>query len=442
MDYKSLPSNIEAERLILGNCIYKSDNIDFVLEKIKVNDFFDVKHQRIFSAIYELHSESQKVDTITLNDRLSRKGELVTVGGSVFIEDLANEALTAINISSYVDIVKSKSVLRKLITTASEITEKASGNVDAMDAVEFAERLVYSISDNSDRSEVERISEVIDKGLKYVKENPIPKNGISGLDTGLVALNRKISGFQRSDLVLLAARPSMGKTALGLNFAMNAATFGKAKVCLFSLEMSKWQLASRMLAAKSLVELNRIKTADFDEDDWGAIKEAIKVYKNSNIFIDDTPAISVMEIRSKCRRLKSSEGLDIIVIDYLQLMSGHGENRQQEVSNISRDLKALARELDCTVIALSQLSREPDKRTNHKPLMSDLRESGAIEQDADIVMLIYREYYYDKSKPENEATVIVAKHRNGEVGDVNLFWKPEVQLFTDVAGIDDMVIQY
>ncbi len=438
MSENRLPSNLNAEKTLLGACLERFEATDYAVQKLKPEDFYEVRNSKIFAVISELHKSGKKVDVLTVLDLLDRRKETVMVGGQAYLNDLSNLALTLTNFESYVEIIEAKSMMRSLIISSNEIKEKAESDLEAEEVVEFAEKTIYEISEKRDRGEFESIGSVLEKGMKELKNKPVIKDGLTGITTGLQDVNAILSGFQRSDFVLIAARPSMGKTALGLNFAMNSAVEGDATVGIFSLEMSKWQLAMRMLSAKSLVDLSTIKMGDFTDDEFLAIKEAVSDYTKAKIFIDDTPAISVMEVRSKCRRLKSNQGLDVIIIDYLQLMTGHGENRQQEVSNISRELKALARELDCTVISLSQLSREPDKRTNHRPMMSDLRESGAIEQDADIVLLLYREYYYDDTKPENDAELIIAKHRNGEVGAVDLFWKPEVQLFADTISSNSL----
>ncbi len=427
----NLPSNIDVEKTVLGACIVNAYSLDYVVQKLKPDDFYDIRNVKIFNAIYELHRKGKHVDELTVMDFLTKTGESVLVGGLSYINEVSTSALTLTNVEDYVEIIESKSILRQLILSSDAIKEKAQKFSEASDVIEYAEKTIFNISERRDRGELERIDDVLNVGLKNLRDNPPPKHGISGFDTGLLDVNSILSGFQRSDFVLIAARPSMGKTALGLNFAMNSAVKSGATVAMFSLEMSKWQVGMRMLSAKSLVELSNIKKGDFLDEDFEAIKEAVKIYADTNIYIDDTPGVTVMEVRSKCRRLKAMKGLDIVVIDYLQLMTGKGENRQQEVSNISRELKGLARELDCTVIALSQLSRAPEARSNHRPMMSDLRESGSIEQDADIVMLLYREAYYDREKDDSDAELIIAKHRNGEVGTVMMYWRPEVQLFLD-----------
>ncbi len=433
---KTLPSNIDAEKTVLGACFSRPYDLDYAVQKLKPDDFYDIRNLKIFGAIYELHRKGKSVDELTVMDYLSESGDGVIVGGLSYINELSTAALTLTNIEAYVEIVESKSVLRQLIISSDSIKEKAENFAEASEVIEYAEKTIFNISEKRDRGELERIEDVLNQGLKHLIDNPPPKDGISGFDTGLLDVNNILSGFQRSDFVLIAARPSMGKTALGLNICKNAALKADASVAMFSLEMAKEQYVQRMLAAESSISLSAIKTGQLQEDEWSLLLAAVGKLSKSKIYVDDTAAITVSEIRAKCRRLKMEHGLDLIMIDYLQLMTGSkAENRQQEISNISRNLKALARELDCPVLALSQLSRAPEQRADHRPLLSDLRESGAIEQDADVVMFLYRDEYYfeDKEDNKNLAELIIGKQRNGETGTINLHWMGQYQVFRDLS---------
>ncbi|MGL4796776.1 MAG: replicative DNA helicase, partial [Paraclostridium sp.] len=337
----------------------------------------------------------------------------------------------------YADIVKEKSVLRKLIKVSNDILNLGyDKSVKVEDILEQAEKKIFDISQEKSSEDFKSINSVLMDAYDMIEKLYTNKEDITGITTGFEDLNKKINGLQRTDLILVAARPAMGKTAFSLNLVQNAALKGNASVAVFSLEMSKEQLVQRMLSAQSNVELKKIKTGNLDENDWPRIIDAMSVLSNANIFIDDTPGIKMSELRSKCRKLKIEKGLDFILIDYLQLMEGEGNNesRQQEISKISRSLKIIAKELNCPVVALSQLSRAPEQRSDHRPMLSDLRESGAIEQDADIVMFLYRdEYYHPDSERKNIGEVLIAKNRHGETGSVELVWLGEIQKFANKA---------
>ncbi len=440
MQVRELPSNIEAEKKVLGVMLIDEDKMYYALEKLDDTDFFDKANAIIFAAIKELAEKNVTPDSLTVCDLLESKGKAAIVGGAPYLDSLEKLVIMGVKFDDYVDIISQKSQLRKLIKAAKNIEEEAYNSSDASQVLQNAEKAIFDIAVNKKQTDLISIDEVLRKVLEDIRERPVNTSGITGVPTGFPDLNYKLSGFQKTDLIILAARPSMGKTALALNLAMNAATDSSTPVTVgvFSLEMSNTQLAQRMLAAKSTVELNRIKTGDLDDRDFEDINLAMRVYKKSKIFISECSGASILEIRSQCRKLKAKHGLGLVVIDYLQLMSGPGESQQIMVSNISRGLKALAMEMDCPIIALSQLSRKSQERKDHRPILSDLRDSGAIEQDADIVMFLHREEYYERDNEEVKslAEVIIAKHRNGETGTVHLNWIPEWQLFEKAANDD------
>ena len=383
-----------------------------------------------------LSNKNEPIDLITLTEELRKQGHLDDVGGISYITSLSTIVPTTSNVKYYADIVKEKSVLRKLIKASNDIINLGyDGSTKIEDVLENAEKKIFDISqEKSSSDDFKPINVVLMDAYDTIEKLYNSKAEITGITTGFRDLNRKINGMQRTDLLLLAARPAMGKTAFSLNLVQNAALKDNASVAVFSLEMSKEQLVQRMLSAQSNVELKKIKTGKLNENDWPRIIDAMAVLSNAKIHIDDTPGIKISELRSKCRKLKIEQGLDLILIDYLQLMEGEGNNesRQQEIAKISRSLKIIAKELDCPVVALSQLSRAPEQRADHRPMLSDLRESGSIEQDADIVMFLYRdEYYHPDSEKKNIGEVLIAKNRHGETGSVELVWLGEVQKFAD-----------
>ena len=367
---------------------------------------------------------------ITLIEELRKEGHLDNVGGISYLTSLSTIVPTTSNVKYYANIVKEKSVMRQLIKASNEIINLGyDASTDVQEILDKAEKNIFDISQEKSGDDIQPINVVLQDTFDMIEKLCTEKSDVTGITTGFADLNKKINGLQRTDLI-----PAMGKTAFSLNLVQNAALKGDASVAVFSLEMSKEQLVQRMLSAQSNVELSKIKTGNLGESDWPRIIDGMAVLSEANIFIDDTPGIKISEIRSKCRRLKIEKGLDLILIDYLQLMEGEGknENRQQEIAKISRSLKILAKELDCPVVALSQLSRSPELRKDHRPILSDLRESGSIEQDADIVMFLYRdEYYHDDSEKKNIGEVIVAKNRHGETGSVELVWFGQVQKFAD-----------
>ena len=426
---------MESEQSILGSIILDKEAIITVAETIQPMDFYKEAHKIIYESMLKLNSNNEPIDLITLIEELRKEGHLDSIGGISYLTSLSTIVPTTSNVKYYANIVKEKSVMRQLIKASNEIINLGyDASTDVQEILDKAEKNIFDISQEKSGDDIQPINVVLQDTFEMIEKLCTDKSEVTGITTGFADLNKKINGLQRTDLILLAARPAMGKTAFSLNLVQNAALKGDASVAVFSLEMSKEQLVQRMLSAQSNVELSKIKTGNLGESDWPRIIDGMAVLSEANIFIDDTPGIKISEIRSKCRRLKIEKGLDLILIDYLQLMEGEGknENRQQEIAKISRSLKILAKELDCPVVALSQLSRSPELRKDHRPILSDLRESGSIEQDADIVMFLYRdEYYHDDSEKKNIGEVIIAKNRHGETGNVELVWFGQVQKFAD-----------
>ena len=429
------PHSVESEQSILGSIILDKEAIITVAETIQPMDFYKEAHKIIYESMLKLNSNNEPIDLITLIEELRKEGHLDSIGGISYLTSLSTIVPTTSNVKYYANIVKEKSVMRQLIKASNEIINLGyDASTDVQEILDKAEKNIFDISQEKSGDDIQPINVVLQDTFEMIEKLCTDKSEVTGITTGFADLNKKINGLQRTDLILLAARPAMGKTAFSLNLVQNAALKGDASVAVFSLEMSKEQLVQRMLSAQSNVELSKIKTGNLGESDWPRIIDGMAVLSEAKIFIDDTPGIKISEIRSKCRRLKMEKGLDLILIDYLQLMEGEGknENRQQEIAKISRSLKILAKELDCPVVALSQLSRSPELRKDHRPILSDLRESGSIEQDADIVMFLYRdEYYHDDSEKKNIGEVIIAKNRHGETGNVELVWFGQVQKFAD-----------
>ena len=431
------PHSVESEQSILGSILLDKEAIITVTETIQPEDFYKEAHKIIYECMVKLNNKNEPIDLITLTEELRKQGHLEDVGGISYITSLSTIVPTTSNVKYYSDIVKEKSVLRKLIKVSNDILNLGYDNSTKVeDLLEKAEKQIFDISQEKSSEDFQSINSVLMDTYDMIERLYTNKEEITGITSGFEDLNKKINGLQRTDLILIAARPAMGKTAFSLNLVQNAALKGNASVAVFSLEMSKEQLVQRMLSAQSHVELKKIKNGNLDENDWPRIIDAMSVLSNANIYIDDTPGIKISELRSKCRKLKIEKGLDLILIDYLQLMEGDNKNesRQQEISKISRSLKIIAKELNCPVVALSQLSRAPEQRSDHRPMLSDLRESGAIEQDADIVMFLYRdEYYHPDSERKNIGEVIIAKNRHGETGSVELVWLGEIQKFANKA---------
>lgn len=435
------PHSLEAEQSVLGSMIIDKVAINTSVEIIRPDDFYKEANGEIYDAIISLFNKSEPVDLITLSEELKRRGTLESIGGFSYLANLSGGVATTANTEYYCKIVEEKSILRKLISSSNEIMGQAyEDSEDVSVIIEKAEKNIFDITQGAHKQGFAPINEVLLDSFAKIEEMAANKGGLTGLTTGFIDLDNKLSGLQKSDLFLLAARPSMGKTALGINIVTNAALEANAKAAIFSLEMSKEQLVQRMISSTAHVDLQKIISGNLSEDEWLQIINSMGPLSQAQVYIDDTAGISLMEMKAKCRRLKVEKGLDLILIDYLQLMQmeGRQESRQQEISAISRGLKALAKEMDCPVVALSQLSRAPELRADHRPILSDLRESGAIEQDADVVMFLYRDDYYDEdSDKKNIGEAIIAKHRNGPTGTVELVFKREFTKFLNKEGFAD-----
>ncbi len=435
------PQNLEAEMAVLGSMLMDEEAIGVAVESLDKRSFYKDSHQKIFEAICDLYNANKAVDLITLTDELKGRGVLDDVGGASFVTALVNSVPTAANINHYVSIVKEKSTLRTLITNATRIiamSYETEGNIE--DVVDNAERLIFEIRDKRSGGTYLHLKEIIKDSIETIDRLYQKKAHVTGVATGFIDFDIKTAGLQQSDFVIVAGRPSMGKSAFALGMAEYAGVVDKVPVALFSLEMSKEQLVQRMLCAHARVDAHKVRTGYLAASDWPRLTAAAGKLSEAPIFIDDTPAISVMELRAKARRLKAQQDIKLIILDYLQLMRGtadYSESRQQEISEISRSLKALARELNVPVVAISQLSRAVESRTDHRPQLSDLRESGAIEQDADVVVLILREEYYNPT-PDNQgiAEIIIAKQRNGPVGSLKLSFIKEYTRFENIARVE------
>ena len=430
------PHNDDAERSVLGAAMLSRDALFDVLEEVRPADFYDSKHKEIFTAISDLYRRNAPVDTLTVSEELKKKNTLELSGGRAYIANLSADVPSTANAGSYAKIVAEKAMLRKLITVSEEISQESyAGKMDAEAVIDLAERSVFEISQSRQAKDIIPLKDVLLENIEMIDRASNLNGQITGISTGFRDLDAKTNGLQKSDLIILAARPAMGKTAFALNIAQNAALKSNATVLIFSMEMPKEQLGQRLLSMESRIEMQKLKTGQLDRTDWDSLTIAIDTLSNARIFIDDTPGISVMEIKNKCRRTKTEHGLDLVVLDYLQLMTydARSESRQQEISALSRFLKLLAREMDCPVLVLSQLSRAPELRTSHEPMLSDLRESGSIEQDADIVLFLFRDDYYTKEESQKPGVcdVIIAKHRSGPIGTVELAWLEKYTRFVD-----------
>ena len=410
---------------------------------MKPQDFYREDNKTIYEAILNLYSRSEPVDIITVRAELESMGKLDNVGGLEYLAELPEKVPTTANASKYIKIVEEKSTLRNLIKTANEIIELGyNPTEDVDDIMEGAEKKIFNIMQDKEQKSYSPLKDVLVESFTKLEELYNRKQHITGVPSGFTDLDYRTAGFHGSELILIAARPAMGKTAFALNIASNAALRANVPVAVFSLEMSKEQLVNRILSSESMVDSNKIRTGKLEEDDWAKLAETIGPLSEAEMYIDDTPGISITEIRAKCRKLKIEKNIGLVVIDYLQLIQGTGKrngSREQEISEISRSLKILAKELDVPVIALSQLSRAAEQRPDHRPMLSDLRESGAIEQDADIVMFLYRDDYYNPdSEKKNIAEVIIAKHRGGSTGTVELLWLGSYTKFVNIAkGFDN-----
>lgn len=434
-----LPHSLEAEQSVIGSMLMDREAVIAASEIITGSDFYQQQYGVMFDAMVELFNEGKPVDLVTLQNRLKEKDVPPEVSSLEFVRDIVTMVPTSANVKSYAGIVAEKAVLRRLIKTTEGIANTCYAGKEPLENIlADTEKEIFNLLQNRSGQEFVPIKQVAINVLEKIESAYRNQGTITGIPSGFIDLDYKLSGFQPSDFVLIAARPSMGKTAFVLN-VVDYVSVRKGLPCMvFSLEMSKEQLVNRMLSMESNVDSQKLRTGTLTDADWDAVVEGVGIIGNSRLMIDDTPGISVSELRSKCRKMKLEYGLSLVIIDYLQLMSGSrkngSDNRQQEISDISRSLKALARELNAPVIALSQLSRACETRTDHRPMLSDLRESGAIEQDADVVMFLYRDDYYNKdTEHPNEAEVIIAKQRNGPIGTVNLLWKPEYTKFVNMA---------
>ena len=431
------PQNIDAEKSLLGAVLIDEETLADISEHVTIKDFYEKRHALIYDGMMRLYEKHSPVDLLTLTDELKRKKELDTVGGSAYLTELTNYVPTSAHAEAYAELVAQKAVRRRLIKASGEISELGyNEETTTQELLEKAEAELFSVSDQSLKQDIVSIESILTESFDRMEELHRNKGALRGVRTGYHDLDNMTAGLQRSDLIVLAARPAMGKTTLVTNLAYNVATIAKQPVLFFSLEMSKEQLVDRMLADASGVDAWNIRTGNLSDDDFSKLSEAMGELAEAQIFIDDTPGLSVLEMRTKARRANHEQPLGLVIIDYLQLMQGSGRdngNRVQEVGEISRGLKLIARELNVPVIALSQLSRSVESRSPQIPQLADLRESGSIEQDADIVMFIYREAYYNpETERENITDLIIAKHRNGPTGKVELYFHPERLRFTSI----------
>lgn len=441
------PQNIEAEQSVLGAMLIEKEAIPKVMEILRDTDFYREAHRVIFNAMLELYNKNEAVDMITVTEILKRDNKLEDVGGIAYVTSLANAVPTAANVTYHASIIEEKSILRQLVSVSTQIASMGyEANDDVKNIIDSAESKILEISNRKKTADFTPINEIVLDSFKSIEALMGNKNGLTGLPTGFEDLDNLTSGLHGSDFIILAARPSMGKTAFALNVVQNVAIRAAKKVggapktvAFFSLEMSKEQLVQRMLCAEANIDSQRLRIGELRDEDWAMLINTADKLSSANIYIDDTAGITAMDMRSRARRLKAEHGLDLIVVDYLQLMQGSGKknnngDRQQEVSEISRSLKALARELDVPVIALSQLSRSVEARQVKRPMLSDLRESGSLEQDADIVAFLYREDYYNpETENKNITELIIAKHRNGPVDTVNLFFHKQYTKFVGLS---------
>ena len=435
------PQNLEAETSVLGAVLLENEALNRVLEILKQDDFYREAHRRIFAAILHLYEHSEPVDLITLSEVLKSRGDLEDVGGVEYLNSLVNGVPTAANISYYAKIIKEKAILRKLINRATEIVSQSysnSGDVDEF--IDQAERNIFEISEDRVRPSFYPIKELIKASFKTIERLYEKRQLITGVPTGFQRLDELTSGLQPSDLIIIAGRPSMGKTAFALNIAQHASVRATTPAAIFSLEMSKEQLALRMLCSEAKVDAHRLRGGFLSEADWPKLTRAAGSLSEAPLFIDDTPGISALEMRAKARRLKIEHNLGLVIVDYLQLMRGRAsaDSREQEISDISRSLKALAKELSIPVIALSQLNRRVEERGDKRPQLSDLRESGAIEQDADVILFLYRDEIYNKSEENRgKAEIIIGKQRNGPTDKVDLAFLDKYTRFENLSGLKE-----
>lgn len=429
------PNDQEAEQAVLGAMLIDNNATVEVLELLKQDDFYRKDHEIIFSCILELYKSGKPIDILTVKDMLNSRNMLQNVGGIEYLTSLASGVYTVSNVEAYVNIVEGKSVLRKLIQVSNEIIKSGYDDKEDIEIIlDNAESKIFEILQKKNTKGSLHIKDILVDSFTKLEELYNNKNSITGVPTGFLELDKKTSGLQKGNLIFIAARPGMGKSSLALNIAQNAAIKNKIPVAIFSLEMTKEELTNRILCAEAMVDSSKIKNGTIEEEDWLKLANSLGPISESPIYIDDTSNLSVMDIRARCRKLKMEHDIGLIIIDYLQLMEGRkSDNRQQEIAEISRSLKILAKELNLPIIALSQLSRAPEQRADHRPILSDLRESGSIEQDADIVMFIYRDDIYNpESEKKNIAELIIAKQRSGSTGSMELLWLGEYTKFVNL----------
>ena len=431
------PHDTEAEQAVLGSMLTDVDAVVDAIEILKPEDFYREDNKNIYEAMLNLYGKAEPIDVITVKSELTSMGKFEVVGGLEYLATLPDKVPTTTNAIKYIHIVEEKSILRKLIKTANDLISLGYAQNEDIDVIiEQAEKKIFDIMQGKNQKGYTALKDILVESFAEIEKLYNQKEAITGIPTGFADLDYKTAGLHKSDLILIAARPAMGKSAFALNIATNAAINAKVPVIIFNLEMSKSQLVNRMLCSEAMVDSNKVRTGKLDEEDWTKLAEAIGPLSEAGVYIDDTPGISVMEIRTKCRKLKMEKNIGLVVIDYLQLISGSNKrngSREQEISEISRSLKVLAKELNVPVIALSQLSRAVEQRDDHRPMLSDLRESGAIEQDADIVMFLYRDDYYNKESAEKDiAEVIIAKQRGGSTGTVKLYWMGNYTKFVNI----------
>lgn len=436
-DAQSVPCHPESERSVLGAMLRSREAALLAIETLQPDDFYDPANREIYAAMQTIATASQPIDLVTLDEELSRRGKLESVGGAAYLIELSRSVPSAVNARAYIRIVDEKSTLRKLIAASERIMQACyAGEQETQDILEEAEKQIYDITMRKGGEELVAIQPVLLKTFEKIELLVKNKGKVDGVESGYTELDELLTGFHPGEMILVAGRPAMGKTSIGMNFIENAAIRTGKKAAVFSLEMPAEQLAMRMLCTEARVDMQRVRRGQIDDSEWAKLCDAMISIGPTSIYVDATPGISVSGVRSKARRLQLEHGLDIIMIDYLSLMSGVGSfgSRQEEVAQISRGLKSLAIELNVPIIALQQLSRAPAGRSNHRPMLSDIRESGAIEQDADVVMFVHREDYYDPDTAEkNIAELIIAKQRNGSLGTVKLGWKGEYTWFMDLS---------
>jgi len=437
---KVLPQNIEAEQSVLGGILIDNEALPRVLEIIEPNDFYRDNHKKIFLAFLELFENNTPLDIITVTELLQKKGELTNIGGATYLASLVDSVPTTANITHYAKIIKEKSILRSLIAKATDIVNLGfEASEDVAEILDKAEEAIFSITQQRIQTSYYSIKEIIKQTFEAIEELSSKKDSVTGIPTGFIDFDRLTAGLQPSDLIIIAGRPVMGKTSFTLNIAQHAATRAGVPVGFFSLEMSKEQLALRMLCAEARINSQKIRSGFLSERDWLRLTDAAATLSEAPIFIDDTPALSVLEIRAKARRLKSEHNIGLIIVDYLQLMKGKGrvDTREREISEISRSLKALAKELNIPVVAVSQLNRRVEERENKRPRLADLRESGAIEQDADLIVFIYRDEVYNEDTPDKGiAEIIIGKQRSGPTGVVKLAFLDKYTRFENLLTSD------